>query len=461
MTNTITSEHEPPTAHGSWLLGSTMEFLRDPLAMGLRGYHEGGDVVRYVLGVPGLRTELFMVSHPDVVAQILNAPNHQNFRKDSSFYQPVRDLFGNGLLTSQDESWMRQRRFIQPLFTARSVDGYAEAMTEEIDRTVVQWQARPDGVLDLSAEMTRLTLHIVTRILFGHDATQMAPILGSTFPVLTRAVLSRGVSPVSVPLSWPTPANRRIARAQERIHTVCDEIIAARRATGATGTDLIGRLVAARDGSDALSDKEVREQVQIFLFAGHDTTATALTFALCLLGSDRHAQSKVREEADSIANGSSPTAADIHALKYTMMVLKEATRLYPSAPYISRRGVEESEICGYNIPAGADITIAPWVIHHRDDFWPDPFHFDPDRFTPDQEQDRHKFAWLPFGHGPRGCIGQRFAMLEAAVTLATLVREFEFTTPPGDIAVTTDMVLHSVGPVPCHVRRLTRTRPEP
>ncbi|TQC42215.1 cytochrome P450 [Rhodococcus sp. WS4] len=456
MSTSSISSHllEPATLSGSWLLGSTREFLRDPLQLGLRGFDECGDVVRTIVGVPGLRRENFIVNHPDGAAQLLNAPTNRNYRKDNTFYQAMRDLFGNGLVTSQDDTWLRQRRFIQPLFTPKSVDTYAAVMAEEADRVAAQWHAYPDRVIDLGSEMTRLTLGIATRILFGEDATRMVPILKTTFPVLGRAVLQRGVSPVPIPLNWPTPANRRIARAEDRIHTVCAEIIAHRRAAATPGTDLIGRLVEARDANgDALSDTEIRDQVKVFLLAGHDTTATALTFALHLLGRNPHAQNQVREEAERTLNDAPPTAADIHALTYTTMVLKETTRLYPSAPYLARNTVEESDVCGYRIPAGADVTIAPWVIHHRSDLWPDPYRFDPERFAPEHEKDHHKLAWFPFGHGPRGCIGQRFAMLEAAVTLATLVRGFEFSTPPGEVALTADLLLHPAGEVPCHVLR--------
>ncbi|MEV4208627.1 cytochrome P450 [Nocardia salmonicida] len=458
MSNDVTHLMEPKTASGGWLLGSTREFLRDPLGLGTRGFDECGEVVRYVFGLPGMRREYFIISDPEGAAQVLLAPHDRNFRKDSGFYQPMRELYGNGLVTSQDETWRRQRRFIQPLFTARSVDSYTSAMAEEVDDLTTQWRARPDGVLDVGSEMTRLTLSIVARVLFGEDSARLVPIVRSTFPVLGRAARWRGISPAPIPLNWPSPANRRIARAQQHIHAACDEIIAHRRAAAEPGSDLIGRLVAARDGDDTLSDNEIRDQVKIFLFAGHDTTATALTFALRLLGSAPDAQARVREEADRILTGPSPTAADVHALTYTAMVLKETTRLYPSAPYLSRRAVQDADVCGFHIPADADITIAPWVIHHRADLWPDPYRFDPDRFDADHDGQRHKFAWFPFGHGPRGCIGQRFAMLEAALTLAILVREFEFETPPGDIALTTDVVLHPIGEVPCHVRR--RTQPK-
>ncbi|MGW4531709.1 cytochrome P450 [Nocardia sp. NPDC004340] len=163
-------------------------------------------------------------------------------------------------------------------------------------------------------------------------------------------------------------------------------------------------------------------------------------------------QDRIRREIDERLPAAPPTSADLAALDETTMVLKEAARLYPPAPYLSRVAMRDSEICGYHIPAHSDVTVAPWVIHHRADLWPDPFRFDPHRFVPGADAGRHKFAWLPFGHGPRGCIGERFAMLEAGIAVATLIRDFEFTTPPGEIPLTTDLVLHPVGPVPCRIR---------
>ncbi|APA98697.1 cytochrome P450 [Nocardia seriolae] len=442
---------EPATAAGSWLLGSTVRLLRDPLGEGMRGYAECGDVTRLSYGAIARGRTSYVINHPDGAAHVFAAAAGADYRKDGRLYQPIRDMLGDGLLTSQDEVWLRQRRLIAPLFTTRGVNGYVAAMTGEVGLLAAQWRARSGGVVDLRAEMTGLTLGIVTRVLFGADATSMAPVLRAGFPVLGRAVLRRAMVPKPTPLHWPTPANRRIARTQERIRVVCDEIIAARRAAPEPGIDLIGRLIAARDGDDALSDNEIRDQVKVFLFAGHDTTATLLTFALHLLGRHPEVQARVHDEATR-ALPAEPAAEDLAGLPYTTMVIKEAARLYPPAPYISRRTSRDTDICGYRIPAGADLAVSPWVIHHREDLWPDPFQFDPERFTPEREAQRHKFAWLPFGQGPRGCIGYRFAMLEAVLTLAILVRDFEFTCDPGDVRVTTDLVLHPVGAVPCRIR---------
>ncbi|WP_455749919.1 cytochrome P450 [Nocardia tengchongensis] len=332
---TGTQLRDPTRVSSPWLLGCTRELLRDPLGLGMRAFEECGDVARYDLGPLGPRRPNFGVNHPDGAARVFSAATYRDYRKDSRFFGPLRDLYGDGLLTSQDETWLRQRRFIQPLFITRSVDGYATVMAREVDRLSGEWRGQPDSeAVDLHAEIVRLTLRIVARVLFGADAERMLPVVRSDFPVLGRAALRRFTVPYPAPLSWPTPANRRIARARARIAAVCDEIIADRRAATTPGEDLIGRLIAARDGSEALSDKEIRDQIKIFLFAGHDTTATLVTFALYLLGRDAQAQERVRQEAERQLPEAPPTTADLAALGETTMVLKEAARLYPPAPYI-------------------------------------------------------------------------------------------------------------------------------
>lgn len=459
MTVTAGPSHVPPTVPGSWWLGSTRDILRNSLDLGLRAYEECGDVVRVVVGPPGRRHEFFTINHPDGVGLLLSAPNNRNFRKDSVFYQAVRDVYGDGLLTSQDEKWLRQRRMIQPLFTPKNVDGYAQAIRTEVEHVAGTLPGNEGQVLDLRAWMGELTLGVASKILFGEQSPQMTGVLRAAFPVLGRAYLRRGLAPVKIPLTWPTPANRRTACAEKQIRAVCDELVEHRRSLPDPGTDLVGRLISARDDNDRLSVDEIRDQIKVFLLAGHETTATALTFALHLLGHSPDVQKRVREEAESVLDTDGGSAAEARALAYTTMVLEEATRLYPPAPYLTRNGIEASDICGFRIPAGADVNVATWVIHHRADLWPDPFRFDPERFAPGRESERHRFAWVPFGHGPRGCIGQRFAMLEAVIALAVLVRAYEFLSPEGDVPVNADIVLHPVGTVPCLVRQRSSVPP--
>ncbi|HEX7266691.1 MAG TPA: cytochrome P450, partial [Streptosporangiaceae bacterium] len=207
----------------------------------------------------------------------------------------------------------------------------------------------------------------------------------------------------------------------------------------------------AQDEGSPLTDREVRDQVLVFLLAGHETTSTALTYTLHLLGRHPDVQHRVRAEADTIAGDRALTAQDASVLGYTTMVVKEAMRLYPSAPFLGRQAVQDDQIGGYHVPAGADVVLAPWITHRHPAFWERPEGFDPQRFTPEQEKARHRYAWFPFGGGPRGCIGQHFSMLESVIALATLVRDFQFAAPPGEPARTNHITLRPTHGVPSRV----------
>jgi cytochrome P450 len=451
--STIREPRLPPVAPGSALLGSALSLRRDMLGECERTFRELGDVVRVQAGPPGLRLELFLLFHPDAAHRML-AGAAAGYRKDNVFYREIRGAFGDGLLTSQDERWQRQKRFLQPLFTSKRVASYAGAMSEQVGGLLRRWRREPARDVDLHAEMTWLTLRTVCRILFGGDDDEVLPVVRRSFGPLGEAVRRRAMAPLRSPTAWPTPVNQRLIRSQLALYDACDQIIARRRASGSGGQDdLVGLLLAAREGGGGLSDAEIRDQVLIFLLAGHETTSTALTFTLDLLGRHPEAQRRVRDEVEAVVGDRIPTAADIPGLARTTMALKEAMRLYPSAPLIGRMAVAEDELCGYRIPAGANVAVVPWVIHRHPDFWDEPERFDPERFTPEREKARHHYAWLPFGGGPRGCIGQHFSMLESVIALAMLVHEFEFTAPEARPRYTNHITLRPTGAVPTRVIR--------
>ncbi|WP_330299136.1 cytochrome P450 [Streptomyces sp. NBC_00503] len=457
---------EIPRLAGAPLLGSLADLRADSLGTYLRAHHEHGDVVRITAGPPGLRAELTCVFSAEGVQQVL-ASQAANFRKDNAVYQEVRDALGNGLLTSQDEDYLRQRRLVQPLFTKRRVDGYAEAVASETASTLSSWERSTDGIVDVSDEMMVLALRAVARILFGADVEATVDVVDRCFPVITEYVLRRGYSPVNVPRTWPTPGNKRAAAALEELYGVCDKIVAERRggpaadarATGAEGKgeaeDLLSLLAAATSTQDAEFDAtELREQVLIFLLAGHETTATSLSFSLHLLARHPELQDRARAEIAEVLGDRTPGAADLDRLPYLTQVLKEAMRLYPAAPVIGRRSVAAAEVDGHTIPAGADVILAPWVTHRHPRYWPDPERFDPDRFTPEAEAERPRYAWFPFGGGPRACIGQHFSMLESVIALAMILREYEFEAVDTEIAVSAGITLNTLGPARCRIRRV-------
>ncbi|MFE2878326.1 cytochrome P450 [Streptomyces roseus] len=448
---------EVPTLSGVPLLGSLLDLTSDSLGTYLRAQRRHGDVVRITAGPPGLRAELYCVFSAEGAQQVL-ASESANFRKDNTFYQEIRDSFGNGLLTSQDEDYLRQRRLVQPLFTKRRVDGYAGAVAAETRAVVAGWERAPGGVVDVGDEMMRLALRAVARILFGTDVEATVDVVDRCFPVITEYVLRRGYSPANIPRGWPTPGNRRAAAAMDELYAACDAIIAARRSDGTAegegaGEDLLGMLAAASSTDDGEFDAaELRDQVLIFLLAGHETTATSLAFSLHLLARHPGQQARAREEVSRVLGDRSPEAADLDRLPYLTRVLKEAMRLFPAAPVIGRSAVAATEVGGLAIPAGANVIVAPWVTHRDPRHWPDPDRFDPDRFTPQAEAARPRYAWFPFGGGPRACIGQHFSMLESVIALAMILRAYEFEAVDTDVPVTAGITLQAHGPVRCRIQ---------
>jgi cytochrome P450 len=438
-----------PGPRGAPVIGSARQLRRDPLGTLERARRQHGDVVRLVLG-PGVTRHA--VFHPIAVHRVL-AGEADGYRKDSRLGQELLWTLGDGLLNSQDERWLRQRRFVQPLFTRRRIAGYADSMAEEAAGLVGQWRRYADHgrAVDVHAEMSRLTLRVLGRLLFGADLERVVPVVAWSLPVLGDYTRRRGIAPVRLPRGWPTPVNRRALRARRAVYRVCDELIAARRAAREGDDDLLTLLVEARDRGEILDDDEIRDQLLIFLFAGHETTALALTFALYLLGRHPDAQRRVHDEVDRLLGDRLPGAGDLDGLEYTAMVLKEAMRLYPPAWALPRRCARGDRIGGYDIKPGEDIILSQWVTHRHPDVWEHPGRFEPERFTREREAGRPRSAYFPFGAGPRACIGQHFALLEAAIALAVIVHSYELASTSADLRLAPQITLHPAGPVPCRL----------
>ncbi|MFF5920129.1 cytochrome P450 [Streptomyces flavochromogenes] len=450
----ITTGAEAPELAGLPLLGSLFDLKNDSLGTFLRARRDHGDVVRITAGPPGIRATVYGVFSAEGAQQVL-AGESANFRKDNAFYQEVRESFGNGLLTSQDEDYLRQRRLVQPLFTRRRVDGYAAAIAAEVATLAEEWREADAASVDVLQDMARLALRAVARILFGTDVDAAVEIVENSFPDVGAYVLRRGYSPLNVPRDWPTPGNRRAAAVHRALYEVCDRIIAERRGSGRApgdGQDLLTLLVEAESAEDGSFDAtELREQVLVFLLAGHETTATSLGFALHLLALHPEERKRAHEEVDRVLAGRVPGAGDLDALPYVTQVLKEAMRLFPAAPVIGRRAVAATRIGGVAIPAGADVIVAPWVTHRHPDYWEDAERFDPDRFTPEAEAARPRYAWFPFGGGPRACIGQHFSMLESVIALAMILQRYDFEAVDTVVPVAPAITLQAAGPARCRL----------
>ena len=299
MTSRDSDQAAPPHPRGNPVLGSALDLRSSQIRTYERVMREYGDVVRLAVGPPGVRFDLYCVFHPDGVKAVL-AGSREGFSKGNRFYKQIAEAFGWGLLTSEGELWQRQRRLVQPLFTRKQIAAYSELMAEEAAAVAERWDraTRNGGDVDANAEMVRLALRVVGRAIFGDDVARAGDVLDSAFPVLNRHTFRRAMSPLAPPASWPTPDNRRAARARRALYEVVDELIAHRREAGADGEDLLSRLLRARDPDtgEAMDVQQVRDEALIFLLAGHETTSTALTFTLHLLGRHPGEQRLVHDE---------------------------------------------------------------------------------------------------------------------------------------------------------------------
>jgi cytochrome P450 len=462
-----------PGPQGSRWLGMGPELRRDQLSTFERAVAEYGDVVRLVVGPPGLRRELYLVTHPDGVEQVL-AGDPDGYSKNTPIYEEVAAYLGNGLLTSGGARWRQQRRTVAPLFSHRQIDTYVDVMADEAARLANRCgvAATAGAPIDVNAEMVDYTLRTVGRVLFGADVEDAVPVIRATFPVLNEHVRRRGMSPLPIPRRLPTPAEVRAAKAQRTLYSIVDEIIDRRSdasadliaplasvAPNGSDRDLISLLLAARDPKtgEPMDQQEIRDQVLIFLLAGHETTSTALTFTLHLLGCHPDVQAAAHREITEVLAGRRPQAEDIARLTFTEMVVKEAIRLYPPVYSLGRVAEHDVIIAGQRIPAGSIILLSQWTTHRRPDLWPEPRRFDPRRFEPAAELARPRYAYFPFAGGLRGCIGGHFAMTEAIIAIATLLARFSVASESSDIPLYTGITLRPAGPVQC---RLDLRQPE-
>ncbi len=443
-----------PGPKGLPILGPALDMKRDLIGTMHSSMLRFGDVVRFTMGPKGkFQVNAFGVFHPDYVQHFL-ASNADNYEKSDPVYYELRVLLGDGLLTADGDEWKRQKRMIQPIFTHKRVASYVPMIVEEAEDAVRRWgeAARRGEGVDLNADMARITMQVVGRALFGADVESAVPAVRRAVPFLSERAIQRGLSPFTVPAHWPTPGNRKAVRYQGSMYDVVDELVTARRANPVEAEDLLGLLLNARDPEtgEGLSDKEVRDQVLVFLLAGHETTSTSLAFTFHLLGHHPEIQEKVQEEIDRVW-GDGPTLETVRELRYTTMAIKEAMRLYPAAHGMGRIAKKDDEIGGYRIPAGSPVFASTWATHRHPAFWDEPERYDPERFTPEAEKARHRYAYFPFGGGPRACIGQHFSMMEAALLVGALLRNFKVTTSSDPVKLLAGITLRPAGTMPASI----------
>jgi cytochrome P450 len=385
--------------------------------------HDYGDIVtmRYY------SFRVYFISHPDYIEQVLVTDNRKFIK--GRILRKNRQLFGNGLLTSEGDFWLRQRRLAQPAFHRGRIASYADTMVRYASRIASEWSDGEER--DLHAEMMRLTLSIVAKTLFDADVDREAKRVGHALEAIMR--LNSDFRKLILTPTWlPTPRKIRATIATAKLNRIIYRFIEERRASGVDNGDLLSMLLAARDDDGSrMTDRQLRDEAITIFLAGHETTANALAWTWMLLAQNPIVEAKLHEELDRVLGGRVPTVDDLPNLRYTNHVVTESLRLYPPAWGMARIAIEDTEIAGYPIPKGCGVSLAQWVVHRDPRWFEAPLEFRPERWEGDLLKRLPRFAYFPFGGGPRQCIGNNFAVMEASLLLATLAQQFKISLVPG------------------------------
>jgi cytochrome P450 len=421
---------------------------RDPIAFFRNLARTYGDIAAYRMG----GEQMYFVNDPQHVKDILVTHN-KSFMKGRGL-QRAKRVLGEGLLTSEGATHLRQRRLMQPAFHRDRIAGYGQTMVSHADRMRRGWV---DGrALDIAAEMNRLTLSIVGKTLFDADVESQALEVGDALTGVMDTFWMMMLPFADLIERLPVPKLRRARMARVRLDAIIYRMIADRRASGRDHGDLLSMLLAAQDEDDGgvMTDQQVRDEAMTIFLAGHETTANALTWLWYLVGGAPEVEARLHEEVDRVLQGRLPALADVPSLPVVERIVTEAMRLYPPAWLIGRRALVDYPLGGYVVPAQSIIIMSPYVLQRDARYYADPERFDPDRWTPAFRAGLPKFAYFPFGGGPRQCIGESFAWMELVLLVATIAQQWQLRLVPG----------HPVAPQPLvtlrtkHGMRMTVSR---
>lgn len=421
--------HAVPGPRGLPFLGVALRLLSDPFTLIERATLDHGGIARLRIPLrPG-----FLLSSPDLV-QFALVETERAVRKPPAIIKRVYPALGRGLVTSEGALWKRNRRLVNPLFSKARLSGLEPAIRGAAIDTIERWSNR--RVVDIKHEMGRTMLDVVLKGLFW-----AAPVAVERFEQLTVSLQELMkyaarvfVSAIPFDTYLPTVARLRVEYHRRRVDTIIQEMVDARRAEGVEHDDLLGMLMRATDDETGvrLTDEELADEVRTAFLAGYETTATALLFAFTMISQHPHVRAKLEDELDTVLGGRLPTMDDVKSLSYTMKVFHETLRLYPPAWMIMRELPEETEVGGYRLPKGALLFVSPWATHRNPEAWPSPLTFDPERFSPENRRNIHRFAFVPFGGGVRKCVGTNLALMEGPMLLAALAQRFRLDQLPGE-----------------------------
>jgi cytochrome P450 len=415
---------EIPTMRGNLLMGVMGDFNADSLRF-LEKAATYGDIVKLKFGP----FDVFFLNHPDYIHDLL-VTNAKNVEKSITIKRSLADVSGENLFTSDGEFWKKQRKLMQPAFHAKRIGAYADVMVDYARRELASWSDKAE--IDVDVAMTRTTMNVITKTMFDTEVGDETREVGEAFSRLLLIVNERAGRLFDLPHWMPTPENREIHKLVDQLKAIIQRFIDERKATGADTGDLLSMLLAAQDDDGKhMTDEQVINEMLTIFGAGHETTSYTLTFAWYALSQNPDVREKLHQEVDSVLGGRAATLADLEHLPYTDMVIKETLRLYPAAWGFSRGVIADMQIGDYTIPRGSSVMGAPWTLGRDARWFPHPQVFDPERFNAANEPNIPRYAYIPFGGGPRVCIGNQFAMMEARLILATIAQQYELQLKPG------------------------------
>jgi cytochrome P450 len=410
----------------------------------------GGPVTRNVLGPKWMIPPLVFVSSPQGAHDVLARTDAFAERAAMPVSVEIRRLLGDNLLVVPHREWLPRRRAVQPIFTKHHVPRFAGHMAEVAEQLADRWAL--GSAVDLDAECRSLTLRALGRSILATDLADRAQVVGAALRDGGKWAADRALRPINPPRWWPTRGQRRARAASASLRALAAQILQACRADPTRDAPLVRALMQITDPQTGqpLSDRAICDELVLFLLAGHDTTSTVLTYALWALGHRPELQQRVAAEAEALGDRRL-THEDVPRLRYTMQVLHEAMRLCPPAPAVGRTVMADIEVDGYRLPAGTAAIVGIYAMHRDPALWEDPLRFDPDRFTPERSKGRNRWQYLPFGGGPRGCLGDHFAMLEATLALATILRRVKVLSLSTDFPTITPLTMIAAAPIRARV----------
>lgn len=406
------------------------QFQRDLLGFTSLNFAQYGGIWKIEAG----KEIQYLISDPDLIQEV-TVKQADKFHKSTDYVDPNKGLarfLGTGLLTNDGEFWKRQRKLVAPAFHTKRIDAYAQTMVQATQAMLDRWAG--SEMLDIDDEMMRATLQIVVKTLFNVDISAEATRIGDAMTALQHMVGSNSILDTFLPAWIPTPQRIRARQAVRDLDEIVYRLIAEWRQAGQDNGDLLSMLMLARDDDgNGMSDKQVRDEAVTLFLAGHDTTANTLNWTWYLLAQNPAVEAKLHHEIDTVLAGRTPTLADLRQLPYAEMVIKESMRLFPPAYFFGRVAIDDVQLGEFHVAKGTGIGISSYAVHRDKRWWTNPEQFQPERFAPEKADSIRKYSYIPFGAGPRVCIGNSFAMMEAHLMLVMIAQRYQLRLAPGQV----------------------------